>query len=148
MANPLVEIGKNVTFSIAPVTINGTTGALTTGTALPLTGKAKRAGERQQRRSALINALDATIDNNVHILDSWTFELSAIKWKAGTNPNPLRDTFATNPYAAITVVTSTKTYVYTGLLAEAMMNVDGPDEVLDQVTLIPIDTGSANPAIT
>lgn len=147
MAAKLVEIGKNITFSLTPLTINATTGVITVGTSLPLTGKAKRASERLQRETERIEALDATIANNVYIKDTWTLELASIKLSAGTNPNPLRDTFAAGAYAQIVVTTTTKTYTYQGVLGTMTMDVGGPGEVNDVITLIPIDIGAANPLI-
>jgi hypothetical protein len=148
LAAKLVELGRNVTFSIAPITIDGTTGAITVGTVLPLTGKAKRGAMRPQRESERIEALDATIANNVYLgKDNWSLELAGIRYKVGTNPNPLMDTFMAGAYGQIVVTTSTKVYTFQGLISTATLDVGGPGEVDDVVTLIPIDTGAANPGI-
>lgn len=143
MAARVDLIGRNVSFTIAPVTISA--GVITVGTALAMTGKTDKASQRSIRENERIEALDSTIANHVAILDDWVLSLSGIKRVSGSNANPVETVFFGNTWAQIVVVTPLKTFTYTGLLSEQSWEcVRGKN--VDDVVLIPIDTGAANPS--
>lgn len=147
MAAKLIAIGKNVTFSIAPITINSSSGAITVGTAVALTGTAKRANKRLMRELERIQALDAAIANNVYLFDNWEIVLASIKLSAGTNPEILQADFMAGPYAQIVItLPSTKVFTYQGILSALNINIDGPGQMLDEITLVPFDNGGSNPS--
>lgn len=148
--SPVILIGRNVTFTLAPVTIDGTTGARTVGTAVALTGKAKRAAKRHRRRTFEALPLDATLVNNVPWIDDWVVELSAIRrgGASGAGPNPLDDTFAAGPYAQIVITSPTNVDTYQGCLINFDWEVVQGAENIESIVLIPIDIGAANPART
>lgn len=143
MAARVDLIGRNVSFTIAPITISG--GTITVGTPVAMTGKADRASQRSIRENERIEALDSTIANHVPILDDWVLQLSGIKRvSGGAGSNPVEETFFGYSYAQIVIVTPQKTWTYKGLLSEQSWEVVRGKNV-DDVTLIPIDIGGTNP---
>lgn len=142
---PLIIIGKNIGFSLASATVDGTTGVVTVGTGVALTGKAKRGAKRHRRRTFESMPLDAVIVNNVPFVDDWVIELSTIRRIVA--PNPIDDKFAVGAFGSIAFSSPTTNDAYIGVFTnydwEAVQ-----EENLESLTMIPIDTGTSNPTRT
>lgn len=144
MARPNVQLGKDVSFTIAAVTDNGS-GTLTPGAAAAMTGKAKSANLRLMRETERIEALDATRMNHVSILDGFSVTLNGITWKT-VDGNPLLTKFIAGALAQIVCTTPDKTFTFLGNLEEFTMDLERGENP-HSVTLTPIDNGAANPVI-
>ncbi len=145
MAMAPVLIGRNVSVAVYGGTDDGT-GTITWASSVSLAGKAERVEERLRRETERIEAMDATIENNVPIIDGWTLNVSAIKRKAGTTPNPLESLFLNYTYAKVVITTPTSVRTYRGVAQELGIMTEQRKNT-DSFGLVPIDDGSANPTV-
>ena len=147
MAVPLVEIGRNLAITIAPVSVSGTTGVITVSTLTSMAGKAKRGAKRSRRRTFEAMPLDAVIVNNVPFVDDWVVELSQIRRTGPALSNVLDTHFFQGAFAQIVITSFTSIDTYVGCL----VNFDWEmvqEENIESLVMIPIDIGAANPART
>lgn len=145
MARPNIQLGKDVSFTIAAGTDNGL-GTVTYETpAIPMTAKAKSASLRLMRETERSEALDFNGMNYVPILDGWELSITGITWKT-VGGNPLINKFVYGALARIVLTTPDKTYTFRGILEELSMDFER-GENLHTLRMVPIVDGFANPTI-
>jgi len=144
-----VLIGRNVGISVTPLDIAA--GVITEDAALSLAGKAREANEVWRNITAEISAMDASLENNVAIKQSFRLELSHVAYEApiysnAAPGNPFHKAFLNSPYVKVIITTAAEVRTYWCTIEECTTPI-GPGENIVRMTLLPFDTGEPNPTI-
>ena len=153
MANTPKAVGKNVAVTLGVITINASTGAITVGTAAAMTGICRSFSVSMERRNAEVLALDQTMTDNVEVGQAFTIEIEGYRRHTAAGGAVASTKFIAGTYLQVVAsgiggISGSSTYTFDCMVTRCDIAIDDQGPVIERLSLVNIDNGGANPALT